>query len=1180
MPSRASTILFRLVVGTLTATLLTASLVGAAGNQARADTAPADPNDPKTPVTVSNDLLPTPQIDGVAWASAMANDTVYIAGSFGSARPYGAAPGQNTVPRTNLMSFDVSSGQLLPFSPSVNGQILAVAVSPDRSRLYIGGEFTSVAGQARSRVAAFNTANGALIGTFAPAVGGSVRSLSATNSTVYVGGNFSSVGNVRRAFLAAFTTTGQLLDWAPQATGGGGVAAVLVNPQGTKVAVGGSFTALNGSNNPGYGLGMVDAVTGASLPMAVNSIVRNGTTDGAIDAFTTDGTYVYGSGWTFGRSGGTLEGVFAASWDGGEVRFINDCHGDTYDVEVIGKVLYTAGHTHYCENLDGVRQGAGGVGDYPYYRAIAMTTEPTRTLTWEPDQGRYYNFAGQPAPEMLGWYPSFNAGSYTGQFQGPWTVTGTSDYVVLAGEFTRINNRNQQGISRFTIRERAPNLSGPKLSNTTYPLNVTSTEAGSVRINWMANNDDDNENLTYRVYRDSQIVANLRHSVTQRFRRWDTVTMGFTDTGLAPGSSHQYRVAVTDPFGNTANSPWTPVTVASSGSDSAYVKAVYASQPTNYWRLGEPSGVALSADRVGFMPSTAQAGVTRGLPGAISGDNDTSSAFSGTNTGWQTTLVQHSPPDVFSIEAWFNTTSVTGGRILGWSNRSDRNSQKHDRQLYLDNLGRIHFGARPTNQRLVASSTSAYNDGAWHHVVGTLSNEGLKLYVDGAQVGANPDVVTAEHLSLGYWRIGGDTVNGWPSAPLSGFFTGRIDEVAVYKHALTAPEIAAHYAAGSGAPTPNVSPVAAFSTHAEQLKVTVDATDSRDPDGTVTDYRWTFGDGATGSGVTASHDYQQAGTYPVTLTVTDDDGATHSLTRQVGVTVPPTAAFTETVNGLSVDFDGTGSNDPDGTIAGYHWAFGDGTTGSGATTSHDYQSSGNYAVTLTVTDDDGASRAVTRQISVTAAGTPFAADAFSRTVTNGWGNADIGGAWVRTGSASNFAVGNGRGTLRIGSAGSGPAVALTGATSSDTELRMTIGVDKAATGGGIYVTARPRMTAGGSYRADARYLANGTVSLILARTAGGSDTTLLTQAVAGLTVVPGDRLNLKVQGFGSSPTTLRAKIWAVGTAEPTGWTGSVTDSTAALQAPGWIGLSTYLSGSATNAPVSTSFDDLWAGARP
>jgi hypothetical protein len=77
-----------------------------------------------------------------------------------------------------------------------------------------------------------------------------VRAVSATNTTVYAGGDFNSVGNQPRAFLAAFNNNGQLLDWAPQATGGGGVAALLAHPQGTKVAVGGSFTALNGSSNP------------------------------------------------------------------------------------------------------------------------------------------------------------------------------------------------------------------------------------------------------------------------------------------------------------------------------------------------------------------------------------------------------------------------------------------------------------------------------------------------------------------------------------------------------------------------------------------------------------------------------------------------------------------------------------------------------------------------------------------------------------------------------------------------------------------------------------------------------------------------------------------------------------------------------------------------------------------
>ena len=112
--------LTRLLAGPIAGALLVAGLLAASPlDQARADTAPVDPNDPATPVTVSNDALPTPQINGVAWASAMVNNTVYVGGSFTNARPDGAAAGQNTVPRSNLLAFDVTTGQLLPLRPDL-----------------------------------------------------------------------------------------------------------------------------------------------------------------------------------------------------------------------------------------------------------------------------------------------------------------------------------------------------------------------------------------------------------------------------------------------------------------------------------------------------------------------------------------------------------------------------------------------------------------------------------------------------------------------------------------------------------------------------------------------------------------------------------------------------------------------------------------------------------------------------------------------------------------------------------------------------------------------------------------------------------------------------------------------------------------------------------------------------
>jgi PKD repeat protein len=81
---------------------------------------------------------------------------------------------------------------------------------------------------------------------------------------------------------------------------------------------------------------------------------------------------------------------------------------------------------------------------------------------------------------------------------------------------------------------------------------------------------------------------------------------------------------------------------------------------------------------------------------------------------------------------------------------------------------------------------------------------------------------------------------------------------------------------------------------------------------------------------------------------------------------PPTASFTYTATGLTVDFDASGSSDLDGTIDDYAWDFGDGTSGSGETTNHTYTAAGTYTATLTVTDDDGATDTTSQYITVTA----------------------------------------------------------------------------------------------------------------------------------------------------------------------------------------------------------------------
>lgn len=158
------------------------------------------------------------------------------------------------------------------------------------------------------------------------------------------------------------------------------------------------------------------------------------------------------------------------------------------------------------------------------------------------------------------------------------------------------------------------------------------------------------------------------------------------------------------------------------------------------------------------------------------------------------------------------------------------------------------------------------------------------------------------------------------------------------------------------------------------LRVLFVSSESFDPDGKITSYRWDFGDAKFTIGMNAFHTYQEPGTYTATLTLTDDGGATTKATIEIIATPPPpnqapTASFTTTPESgeapLIVTFNASGSSDPDGSIESYSWNFGDGNTGSGMTTTHNFAEEGTYLVTLTVIDNDGAAADTTADIIVT-----------------------------------------------------------------------------------------------------------------------------------------------------------------------------------------------------------------------
>ncbi len=942
----------RRLLAVVTATAL--AVVGFSVPQpAHADTAPA----PGLPTTVSADGLPTWQINGVVWSQVIAGNTVYATGSFTKARPPGVpVGGAGEIDALNIFAYDVTTGaRVASFSHALNAQGMAIAASPDGSKVIVGGDFTTVDGASRSHLAIFDTASNALSSVATPYVGGQVRALAATNTTVYAGGSFMSAGGLARTRLGQFSlTNGAVLPWAPTADDNA-VWSMVLAPGGSRVIVGGAFTTLNGL--AAYGMGSLDATSGTSLPWAANQVIRDAGTYGAITTLRTDGTQIYGAGYAFG-AGASFEGNFAAEPTTGTINWLNDCHGDTYDVLPLGQVLYSVSHAHDCS----------APGEFPetsprtWHRALAWTTYPTGTNTGPDAYG--WNYNGRPDSTLLQWYPTLLSGSYTGQYQGAWSAAGNASYVVLGGEFPSVNGVAQQGLVRFAVKAIAPNKRGP-VFGTTSAVTATSPLGGTAKVGWGALWDMDNALLTYDVLRDG---ASFVYSTKATSNFWTTPSMGFLDKGLAGGSTHTYQVRASDPFGNIQwSAVSSPVTISSTPAK-PYVQDIVNDGASSLYRLDEASGTPVE-DLVGFADATGGSGLTRGQAGALIGDPDTATTFGGSTSGTAGTNTAVAAPQSFSIETWFKTTSVSGGEIVGFGSSNSGNSSTNDRTVYLDNLGHVSFGVNPGTVKSISSS-GRYNDGVWHHVVAILGAGGMALDVDGVQVAQDASTSAAQARN-GYWRIGGDNLSGWPSMPLSGFLSGTIDEVALYPAALTLTQVRKHYT-DSGRSLAPVPPTAAFTFAVTNLSVAFDGSGSTAGDGSIASWAWDFGDGSTGTGATTTRSYGAAGTYSVKLTVTDTTGGTGTSTRQVTVSAPPanqppTAAFTSRTTNLSVAFDGSGSSDPDGTVASYAWNFGDGGTSTVVSPNHPYAAAGTYQVKLTVTDNAGATNAVTHPVTVAAA---------------------------------------------------------------------------------------------------------------------------------------------------------------------------------------------------------------------
>lgn len=218
-----------------------------------------------------------------------------------------------------------------------------------------------------------------------------------------------------------------------------------------------------------------------------------------------------------------------------------------------------------------------------------------------------------------------------------------------------------------------------------------------------------------------------------------------------------------------------------------------ADSPVSYWRLGERSGTTAGDSGPGGSPGAIAGGVTLGAAGALAGDPDAAMTFDGA-MGYIAVpdKADLDPTGDLTVEAWARPAALGATQTVvhkgdgtddsGWQYRLSLSSSNHWR-------GAVYVGGTAYE----VTDPDTVSAGQWYHLVLTRSGSTLTLYVNGAAVAttAAPGALNATTGLLAIGRTGSFASPSWATYS----FSGTIDEVAVYDHALTAGRVQAHYAA-------------------------------------------------------------------------------------------------------------------------------------------------------------------------------------------------------------------------------------------------------------------------------------------------------------------------------------------------------------------------------------------------
>ena len=368
----------------------------------------------------------------------------------------------------------------------------------------------------------------------------------------------------------------------------------------------------------------------------------------------------------------------------------------------------------------------------------------------------------------------------------------------------RESQENNEATTTFTVTGGAIQDSNPPTGSVTVNSTAASTTDPNVTVSSIGRDDVSgvdkvrlsNDGATWKEF-----AFTDRGSLPTDFA-WnltDAAYGGNSTTGVKQVSaqfhdkSGKWGPTVTDTITYSAAPPPPPPPPPGSG----YSGTVAADGPVGYWRLGETSGTS-AADAVGTHTGTYAGSPALGQPSLVTTETNPSVRMTGSSSVQVPNATDLQVGTPLSMEAWIKPTALpaSGTYASVLSKPESYSLQFNGSQL---EFTVIQSGTR---NRLKAPAGSVAV-GQTYHVVGSYDGTTQRLYLNGKMVASaaltGAATATTNPLTIGSWGTGE-------------FFSGQIDDAAVYAKALSATQVSNHYTAATGGPAPTTQTVSVTTT--------------------------------------------------------------------------------------------------------------------------------------------------------------------------------------------------------------------------------------------------------------------------------------------------------------------------------------------------------------------------------